>query len=229
MKDRKDSVKAEINKLASEHVMTLEVDDQKRFNYCGSVISDSKWRLVFLPNRLSHNLRDAANEENITKALNEAGKTAGGVSFVSRQNIEKDYEPFIADVSSSIEGILGKPLKLEPNFDENFAKVLQESQKPKTDLARHWEKAFGKFTIGYFKGLQSQLEWQKFKGDDMLTEGFFDAVDKETVVIRIVDKLEGANRRNEAVIKDGVLYIQTTAGQWGVNANDAANKLTDML
>ena len=63
----------------------------------------------------------------------------------------------------------------------------------------------------------------------MLQEGFFETVDKETVELQIVDKMEGSSSYNEIKIVDGVLIIRAPPTQWGVNTNAAAEKLLNML
>jgi hypothetical protein len=61
--------------------------------------------------------------------------------------------------------------------------------------------------FSYFKdGLKWQLEYQKFKGDDMLQEGLAEVLSSKTFKFRIVDKLKKGY--NEAVIEDGVGYLQ---------------------
>lgn len=80
----------------------------------------------------------------------------------------------------------------------------------------------------YFDGFVSQLNWQKFEDDDMLQEGFKEAVDKNEVALRIVDKLQQGSYC-EAVVEDGILWLQSTPTRWGTNISNAAENLVDKL
>lgn len=92
---------------------------------------------------------------------------------------------------------------------ENYAALKSESERPGTTLIKHWENNFGNAVHGYFNGLVSQLESQKFPGGDMLQEGFFDVVSKAEIALRTVSALKKGNY-NESVIEDGVLYLQAS-------------------
>ncbi|KAI0397975.1 hypothetical protein F5Y17DRAFT_256931 [Xylariaceae sp. FL0594] len=223
----------EINTICHAHVMTLDVDEEGRFSYCGADVKDGKLRLVFNPERLGANISDALSREVLAKALNEApapeGSAAPPLSFAARSSIRKEYDPKIDAVRARVGEILAKPdIKLNPNFEANFAKLQAESKVKKTDLRQDWESVLGSYTLLYFEGLVSQLQWQKFPDDDLLQEGLNEAVDKGEIVLRIVDNLKNGTY-NEAVIEDGVLYLQTTPQKWGSNITDAAQNLVDML
>jgi hypothetical protein len=54
------------------------------------------------------------------------------------------------------------------------------------------------------------LENQKFGSDDLLQEGFQEAINKNEIALKIVDKLDCGGSYNEVVIKDGVLIVQVS-------------------
>lgn len=58
------------------------------------------------------------------------------------------------------------------------------------------------------KALASRLERRNFGEDDMMPEGFTEAVSKGLVAFRIVGEDELNDSSNECVIEDGVLYLQ---------------------
>lgn len=91
-----------------------------------------------------------------------------------------------------------------------------------------WEKQLGYMAIQYFKGLLYTLEYEKFGSDDMLQEGFAEAVDKGEIKFRVVKKLTSGSY-NESVVEDGVLYMQTIPEKWGTNCSDVASKIVDLL
>ncbi|KAI0453893.1 hypothetical protein F5B21DRAFT_504782 [Xylaria acuta] len=220
----------ELNAIAPAHVLTLDVDDQKRVSCCGADVSEGQLRLLFAPDRLGSNISSCLDRDVLLKALNDAPSPDGAVmSFMARTSIRENYDPKIEAIQQRVGELVGKPdIKLNPNFEENFAKLLEESKKKKTDLNKDWQEYFGGWTKSYFEGLVSQLQWQKFEDDELLQEGFNDVISKGEVVFRIVDKLVKESY-NEPVIEDGVLYLQTTPKTWGSNTDSAANKLVDML
>ncbi|KAI1264389.1 hypothetical protein F5Y18DRAFT_390332 [Xylariaceae sp. FL1019] len=219
----------ELNTIAHAHVMTLDVDDHKRFSYSGADIQEGQLRLLFSPNGLGSNISSALSMEYLLEGLNKAeDPESRPISFAARLSIREGYDSKIKEVEDKIAELLGKPLTLVPNFESNFATLKEESQKKKTDLRKDWEKIFGHAIRDYFYGLSRQLEWQKFKDDELIQEGFFDVVEKAEVQFRVVEKLQ-KRTYNEVVIEDGVLYIQTIPAKWWSNVNDAADGLVNML
>ncbi|KAI1751041.1 hypothetical protein F4782DRAFT_201606 [Xylaria castorea] len=226
---KEDGVK-ELNEIAHAHVLTLDVDEQKRFSYCGADVSEGQLRLLFAPDGLGVNVSSCLDRDVLLKALNDAPSQDGAVmSYLARTSIRENYDPKIEAIRQRIGELVAKPdIKLSPNFEENFAKLLEESKQKKTDLNKDWQQYLGGTTRLYFEGLVSQLEWQKFEDDDLLQEGFNDVISKGEVVFRVVDKLVKGSY-NESVIEDGILYLQTTPKTWASNVDDAANKLIDQL
>jgi hypothetical protein len=72
------------------------------------------------------------------------------------------------------------------------------------------------------------LERNGFKDDVMLQEGFQEGVSKNEIAVRVVSKLVKGTY-NEAVIEDGVLYLQMTPDNWWVNVGDIGSKILDIL
>lgn len=176
-------------------------------------MKDGKLRILIAPKGLGTNSNSALNEGNLKKALNDASVSAGNkLSFAAEEGLTKYWYPNSADIEGKISTILGKPVKLDPRLEENFAALKAESEKPGSPLIKHWEGSFGNIVHSYFSLLVGQLEFQKFRGDEMLQEGFFDAVSKATIALRIVDKLNKSNYC-ESAIEDGVLYLQVSCSK----------------
>lgn len=204
----KEPVKTSINTLASAHVLTIEIDPTASFQYCASDIKDGKLRIVVAPKGLGTNVNSALNDDNLKKALNEASVSAGdNLSYAAEEGLRKYWYPKKDEIEAKATGILGQPVKLNPRLEENYAALKAESEKADTKLIKHWEANFGNSIYGYFNGLVFQLEAQKFKGDEMLQEGLFDAVSKAEIALRTVDNLTKGNYC-ESVIEDGILYLQ---------------------
>ncbi|KAJ8104576.1 hypothetical protein ONZ43_g7784 [Nemania bipapillata] len=53
-----DGVK-ELNSICHAHVMVMDIDDQKRFSYCGADVIDGQLRLLFAPGYLASNISSA--------------------------------------------------------------------------------------------------------------------------------------------------------------------------
>ncbi|KAI0118072.1 hypothetical protein F4776DRAFT_672962 [Hypoxylon sp. NC0597] len=222
----------ELNTICHAHILTIDLDDAKRFSCCGADIHDGKLRILFAPGRLGSNIDDALNRDILLKALNEAPAPAsdGGatLSFAARSDISREYEPKAEELRAQIARILEKPdIKLNPNFEDTFAKLQQES-KTNTAFRSDWESLLGSFTRLYFEGLVNQLKYQKFDQDDLLREGFHEAVDKGEIAFRVVDKLKN-DSYCECEVEGGVLYLQCTSKTWGSNIDDAARHLVDRL
>ncbi|KAI0197016.1 hypothetical protein F4808DRAFT_299435 [Astrocystis sublimbata] len=221
----------EINTIAHTHVMTLDVDEHKRFSYCGADVNDGQLRLLFAPECLGSNISYCLDRDVLLKALNDAPSQGGStMSYAVRMDIRENYDLKIEAIQKRVGELVAKPdIKLNPNFEDNFAKLLEESKKKKTELRDDWEKNLGEFTRLYFEGLVSQLQWQKFEDDELLQEGFNEVIEKGEVVFRIVDKLQPGKSYNESIIENGVLYLQTIPTMFGTNVTDTADKLLDQL
>lgn len=204
----------ELNKVCSAHILTMDLDEEQKFSYCGCDVKDGKLRILFGETRLAVNISDAVQKEYLHKALNEAPAPEGSeetFSYEARSSIKNDYESKIGDVQKKIGTILSRPeIKLVPNFEDTYAKLTAESKKSGTSLRSDWQTNIGSWTFSYFDGLATQLDWQKFGSDELLQEGFNEAVEKQEIAFRIVDKFKYASYC-EVVVEDGVLYIQVSS------------------
>ncbi|KAI2627554.1 hypothetical protein GGR54DRAFT_589476 [Hypoxylon sp. NC1633] len=215
--------------------MTIDLDDAKRFSYCGADIHDGKLRILFAPGYLGTNIDDALERPVLLKALNaappapEGDSAALALSFAARLNIRDEYEPEAERIRSQIAQILAKPdIKLNPNFDDTFARLTEDSRAKETELRSDWDSVLGSFTKLYWEGLANQLKYQKFDEDDLLQEGFHEAVDKGEITFRIVDKLKYSSYC-ECEVEEGILYLQCPSKYWGTNIDSVAQGLIDRL
>ncbi|KAI0121680.1 hypothetical protein BJ170DRAFT_132825 [Xylariales sp. AK1849] len=222
----------ELNSIAFTHTVTMDIDDAKRFSYVGVDVHDGDLRILFAPGNLGTNTSRACEQDNLLKALNDAPAPEGSaepLSFSARTGIRQKYDPKIEKIREKIGTLVAKAdIKLKPNFEDTFAKLKEESKVKKTELRQDWETNLGNITYRYFEGLVGQLQSQKFEDDDLLQEGFNEAVDKGEIAYRIVDKLTD-NSYGECTIENGVLYLQSTAKTWGTNVSYTAQKLIDKL
>lgn len=186
---------------------------------------DGVLRVLFAPGNLGTNVDYACEKDTLMKALNEAPAAgaegaAEGLSFAVRTGIRQDYDAKIEEVRGKIAALVAEPeIKLNPNWEECFAKLKEESKVKKTELRGDWESNMGRVAYEYFDGLVSQLQWQKFEDDDMLQEGFREMIEKQEVTFRIVEKLKD-DSYGECQIENGVLYLQVSSflGSWNPSA-----------
>ena len=106
-----------------------------------------------------------------------------------------------------------KDIVFEPNWETNWARLTKEAQTRNTELSRFtlfdglWEREFGGVVRKYFDGLAFNLKKNKFDEDEMLREGFNEAVPTGKIAFRIVEEMKDGQG---AAIEDGVFYIQVS-------------------
>ncbi|KAH0441919.1 hypothetical protein CcaCcLH18_01779 [Colletotrichum camelliae] len=227
--------KNEINSICHARSLIIDLDDRpkdKRVSYCGVTVKDGKLALVFSEGNLGTNVDYAIDSQGLLKALNEAPPAPGAdaaMSYAARTSVRQEYDEKIEETRKKLGEMLEKPdIVLVPNFETNFAKIKEESKKKKSEVRDDWEGNLGNFTRMYFEGLVYQMGYQKFDEDDLLREGFNEAVDKGEIHFRIVDKMSYATY-GEVVVEDGAVYVQTQAKNFGTNVDYAAEKMLDQL
>lgn len=201
--------KSELNTIASARTITMDLDQDKKFTYCGCTISpDGQLVILFREGYLGVNIDYACSLENLEAALNEAPKSAstGGLpmSFAARAAVKSDWDSEVQAIEAKLKDILKKDIAVVPQFEQVFDKLSAAKDAPES-----WQQNLGLFLKLYFEGLVHYLEHQKFGEDDMLYEAFNETIDKATVAFRIVDKGQLKHSTyNECVIEDGTLILQ---------------------
>lgn len=216
------ALKDELNTVASTHTITLVAST--KFSYCGMDFESGVLRLLFHPKYLGTNVNDAASE--LPKAVSTAPQpsSAPSLSFAARHSIATDYETNIAEILKKAQTALKNPaLKFEPGFEE-LGKMLKGGK----DVRDDWERNLGSFAKGYYESFVSVLEREKFGEDELLREGFEEAVEKGIVKLRIVEKLVNGSY-NEILLEEGTVVMQTVPNYFGTNIYDTAAKLVDIL
>ncbi|PTB70315.1 hypothetical protein BBK36DRAFT_1107249 [Trichoderma citrinoviride] len=219
---------SELNTIASARTITMDLDEDKKFTYCGCKISPAgQLVILFREGCLGTNIDYACSLENLEAALNEAPSTAGGrpMSFAARAAVRLDWDGEAQAIERKLKEILKKDIAVVPQFEQVFDKLSTAKDAPEC-----WRQNLGSFLRMYFEGLVRYLEYQKFGEDDMLYEAFNEAVDRSTVAFRIVDKGQLKHSTyNECVIEDGTLILQTIPEYFGTNIDEAARNLIDLL
>ena len=241
----------ELNNVASTHTVVIGVTENPKINYCGTEITpDGVLRIVFKEGNLGVNVSDATQD--IAGAVNAAGKAkaaAGGGSvldFAAKSNISREWDAKVSDLQNEFQDMLGLPLiTLSPEFENNAAKLAAyeaqynkthryASQRDSDALRDDWLSRIGEFTYQYFESALKLMQDKGFGTDDMVQEGFKEAVEKNEISLQVIDgtlptgKGKGSSY-NEASIDNGVLVLRTTPRNWTVNLSDATVYLIDLL
>ncbi|KAF5139074.1 hypothetical protein E5D57_002863 [Metarhizium anisopliae] len=220
-----DAGKTEINTLVPAHVLTMDLDVDGKFTYCGCEVSESGGLVIlFGPDALGTNIDSAASEENLTKALNAASAPGLPMSYVARRSVRDEYDAQIVPIQARINEQLGREITLRPGFEEAFEKL-----KAAADADDHWEVNLGMYVREYFDALASWLEYNKAKDDEMVREGVNEAAERGEVLFRVVDDGVVKSGYNETVVEGGALYLQTVPGNFGTNIGQVADTLMDQL
>ncbi|KAL8693453.1 MAG: hypothetical protein Q9218_001724 [Villophora microphyllina] len=229
-----DEGKSELNSLASSHTITMDVTTREDIRYTACEIASGSLRILFVKGDLGTNVTDSL--DNLSDAINKAGSTGDNTNmdFNAKSSIRNDYEPKIDRVKAKLQKLFALPvLELEPNFEHNYAAIAAwmshpKNQKPDSYGHRDWQKRIGEFTYEYFYQFAEVCENKGFGDDEMVQEGIQEAVEKNQIALRIVDKLD-KGRYNECAVENGVLYIQTTAEFWAINVGDPGYELMNVL
>ncbi|KAL2880844.1 hypothetical protein SGCOL_003871 [Colletotrichum sp. CLE4] len=228
--------KFELNSICHARSLLIDLDDRPkdaRVSYCGVLVKEGgALALVFSEGNLGTNVNYAIETQGLLTALNAAPPAPGSaavMSFAARTSVRQDYDDKIEETRKKLADMLEKPdVVLCPNFEANFEKIKAAAGKKGSEVRSDWEGNMGAFTRMYFEGLVYQMSYQKFGDDEMLREGFNEAVEKGEIHFRIVDKMAYATY-GEVVLEDGAIYVQTQAHNFGTNVDYAAEKILDQL
>jgi len=217
--------KKEINEKVPKHILALEHDDTGKVNYCACDIKDGKLRMTFKASYYGSYCGDALGQlaDTIEKETLPAG--SGPLSFYSQQSIKSSYDPKIDAVQKELARLTGiTDIKLTPNFEQNVAVLA------KNNASGDWRKEIGDASFRYFNALNEVLKDLKFGDDEMLREGFQEAITAKEVKLNVLEKLVSGGSYNEIDIdKSGVLNINSTVSYWGSYVSDPAKNIIDKL
>lgn len=218
-----------LNRVAHKHVITMTVDEDCQYSYCGPEIHDGRLVIAIKAGALWTNVDDSVAPDAMMKAIDQAESSSSSapvLSTVAQSGIANDFQPQIDEIQNTIRDILQIPdLKLNPNF-EALATALSAS----SDATEDWQQRMGLLAREYFDAIPSNLRSEKFDSDDMLREAFAEVVTKNEIALRIVDELTtGRSTYAEGIVEDGVLYLQFTPARFGTNVGDASMSLVDVI
>lgn len=217
--------KDDLNRLASNHSIIISQAEGTIPGRTKCDIHDGCIRILFEKDKLGTNISDSVSK--LAEAVNEAGKSQDGprLSLVARASIRDKFEPEIPKIQAEIaKAGLPNP-KVTVDYTDVYVRLRAHYEAP-GNHDNYWERGIGDAIKEYFQGLTNAI--RKFKDDDMMQEAFQEAVSKNEIVFRVVDKLEKKNYC-ETVINDGVLYLQTIPEKWRTNVSDVAANIANLL
>jgi hypothetical protein len=193
--------KKTFNSVVTSKKVTLEIDDTGKHSYCGCDVKDGRFRILAAENYLATNINDACYY--MLKAIEEAEASAGGsgLSVGAKANVKETIDKEFPNLEKKFAELLGTKVTLDANLEANYAKLRPESGFNDAQL--------GTVTLAYFDGFAYNLEYLKFKGDEMMQEAFQEACEKNIIRVEVVDALKHGSY-NDIIFEDGVCKLQVT-------------------
>lgn len=211
-----DDGKASFNNTVTAKKITLEIDDTGKVSYCGCDIKDGRFRILSGENYLATNINDACYD--MLKAVENAEASTGGsgLSVGAKGNVKDTVDKEFPALEKQFSEILGTKITLDANLEANYAKLRPESGFNDAYL--------GTVTVAYLNGFAYQLEYLKFKGDEMMQEAFQEACSKSIIRVEVVDTLKHGSY-NDAIFEDGVCKLQVSIPVHNVLTEDYSQLL----
>ena len=239
----------ELNSLVTTHTVIIAhtEDESVKRNGTDIDLANGIFRIVFREGGLGVNTYDACadiagtvNKASLAAASKQGGGEEPALGFQARSDIRTEWDAKLPELQKGFQDVLATSVfTLSPNFEENAAKLFayeKAHRKPgvgrgydKCELRDDWRNRIGEFTFQYFDDGLRALKWKNFDSDDMLQEGFKDAVEKNEIALKVVDELPEGKSYNTSVIEGGVLVMKTTPSAWAVNVGDAMTNVVDIL
>jgi hypothetical protein len=198
-KDYGDDGKASFNQAVSTKKITFEVDDTGKIGYCGCDIKDGRFRILAGETYLGTNVWDACCY--MVKAVEAAEANAGGgdLPVAAKANVKETIDAEFPSLVKQYSEIIGTDITLDANLAGNYAKLKA--------VADFNPSVIGTVTLAYLKDFAYNLDYLKFKGDEMMQEAFQDACGKKTIMVDVVDKLTHGTY-NDVIFEDGICKLQ---------------------
>lgn len=213
-----------INDYAPQRIVTLEPTSDREVRFNTMDFFEGRWRILFRDTAFGTNAQQAGY--NLSKMVYSPFPQPVP-SMNTKHDIEQEYERRIQEVLNKIRTILAAPnLVFSPNLEGNSTSLTTCGVK-KEKFGQGWDRALREATIDYYDGLRSQLEWQGFKGDEMMQNGFKEAVPTLTVSLLVVPEI--TRKYNDCMVENGVLVIRTKPEAWWSNVDAACDQLSEQL
>jgi hypothetical protein len=198
---------SKLNAICFNHSICLAAE--KASDYPGCDIKDGSFRTLFQENCLGADCFSGiwGFDQAVNNAVDPTKHSS--MSFLATQSVKLKFDTQIEAIRLKAATMLQFPsIKLTGDFEAIFTKL--NAAKP-----LYWdtkEKRLGDVAFEYFKNAFLEEVRLEFANDDEACEAFREAVFRDEVRLRIVDQIAERNGFNfEAVIEEGVLYIQVSS------------------
>jgi len=214
------------NDLVVERKIVIASDD--KISYEGCSIKNGIFEINYGPKAFGTNSSYACY--NMAKEIDKAlfVKTPYVLPVLLRKGIRDEWTSQKETVTRDIkEELLGADVKLLADV-EGIWKLMVDAKNSKQDIdLTNIAPSFGNYLYQYFNGFLFQIKYQ-FKKDDLMVEGFTEAVPTGEIWVEVVPK-EQLKEYNECKIEEGKVILRTTPANWGTNASYVADKLSNLL
>jgi len=199
-----------LNSVCFKHSIGLAAEKISNRTSCD--IKDGSFRILFQENCLGVNCFSGiwGFDEAINNAV-DPSEHSSSMSFIATQSVKLKFDTQIEAIRLKAASMLQLPsLKLTADFETIFTKL--KAAKQESSLWAITEKRLGDVALEFFKSAFLEVVRIEFANDEMSCETFREAIFREKVELRIVDQIvERHGFTFEAVIEEGVLYIQVSS------------------
>jgi len=212
--------KTTFNEAVSTKQIAFEVDDTGKIGYCGCDIKDGRFRILAGETYLGTNISDACYK--MVQAVEAAEAKAGGgdLPVAAKANVKATIDAEFPGLIKQYSEILKADITLDANLLANYTTLKADKNFNPANI--------GTVTLDYFKNFAYNLEYLKFKDDEMMQEGFLDACEKTIIKVEVVQKLVHGSY-NDVIFEDGVCKLQTVPEYWWTNVSDIGRQVIDRL
>jgi hypothetical protein len=200
-----------LNSVCFNHSIGLTAAAAEQIpDYPSCDIKDGSLRVLFQENWLGANCFSGiwGFEAAVNSAV-DPNEQSPSLSFIAAQSVKK-FDAKIEAIRVKAVSMLQFPsLKLTADFETIFTKLKAVKRDP--SYWAHQEKLLGDTAFDYFKSAFLEVIRVKFENSDVSCEAFRETIFRAEVRLRIVEKPDELGGFTfEAVIEEGVLYIQVS-------------------
>jgi hypothetical protein len=217
------------NDLITERRIVLAADN--KFSYCGCSVKGGVLEINFNTKNPGTNTHYAASEleQQFDKGLFERSPLA--LPLIAKRGIRDNWEGDKRDeVIAKFKEELGVDIKLMADYDAIWKALVEGKEKNKDVDLESGSRNLGSYLYYYFDGCAYQFNY-KFNKDEMMVEGFSEAVPTREIWVEVVPETKAGLKETyyECEIKDGKFIMRTIPRYWGTNSNSAASNVVDLL
>jgi hypothetical protein len=223
-----DAIEA-FNDLVTEKRVAIEAGGED-ISYSDCSVKDGTFEINYDPKRPGTNCDYACRE--MPKRFDEAlfARSPDTLPMIAKRSIREDYDSAKASIlKSTKEELLGADITFVADYDAIWKTIVAGKKVDKSLVPQDKAGNFGGAIKGYFEGFVWQLK-NNFKQDDMMVEGFTEAVTTSQVRLEVAPQGTALkDTYSEIQIVDGVFVLRTVPSYFGTNVDYVARGIVDLL